>query len=66
MFEAVKLIKNAKLDENSYSQYGTGFDSRSEFSLPDGSMGKNFYIFGTDMSCSVQIDNKLKQYFNSW
>ena len=31
---------------------------RSEFSLPDGSMGKNFIIFGVDMSSSVHLDNK--------
>ena len=34
----------------------------SEFSLPDGSMGKNVIIFGVDMSSSVHIDNK-KKYF---
>ena len=37
-----------------------GFDSRSEISLPDGSMGKNFIIFGVYMSSSVHIDNKKK------
>ena len=37
-----------------------GFDSRSEISLPDGSIGKNVIIFGVDMSSSVHIDNKKK------
>ena len=37
-----------------------GFDSRSEFSFTDGSMGKNVIIFGADMSPSVHIDNKNK------
>ena len=32
----------------------------SEFSLPDGSVGKNVIIFGVDMNSSVQIDNKKK------
>ena len=43
-----------------YSRYGIGFDSRSEFSLPGGSMAKNFIIFAADMSSSVHIDNKKK------
>ena len=38
----------------------TAQDSRSEFSLPDGSMGKNAIIFRIDMSSSVHIDNKTK------
>ena len=37
-----------------------GFDSRSEFLLSDGSMGKIFIIFGADMNSSVHIDNKRK------
>ena len=32
----------------------------SEFSLPDGSVGKNVIVFGADMSSSVHIDNKKK------
>ena len=38
----------------------TGFDSCSEFSLHDGSIGKNIIIFGVDMSSSVHIDKKGK------
>ena len=37
-----------------------GFDSRSEFSLPDGSMGENVIILGDDMSSSLHADNKKK------
>ena len=33
---------------------------RSEFSLPDGILGKNIIIFGLDMSSSVHIGNKKK------
>ena len=33
---------------------------RSEFSLTDGSIGKNVIIFRADMSSSVHIDNKGK------
>ena len=36
------------------------FDSRSEFSLPNGSVSKNVIIFGVDMKLSVHIDNKGK------
>ena len=39
---------------------GLGFGSLSEFSLTDGSVGKNVIIFGVDMSSSVNIDNKNK------
>ena len=45
-----KLIKNADPDKYVYTGYGIGFDSRSELSLPDGSVGKNVIIFGADMS----------------
>ena len=38
MFESVKLTKNADLDKD---KYGIGFASSLEFSLPDGTMGKN-------------------------
>ena len=60
LFGAVKIAKNADPDKYVYRGYGTGFDSRSEFSLPDGSMGKNIIIFGVDMSSSLRIDNKGK------
>ena len=60
MFHLVKLTKNADPDKYKYSGYGIGFDSRSEFSLPDGTMGRNVIIFGADMSSSVHVDNKRK------
>ena len=61
LFGSVKLTKNADTDKNKYSGYGIGFDSHSAFSLPDGSTGKNFIIFGVDdMNSSVHIDNKGK------
>ena len=56
----MKLTKNADPDKYKYSGYGIGFDSRSAFSLLDGSMGKTVIIFGVDMSSSVHIDNKGK------
>ena len=40
--------------------YHIGFDSHTEFSLPDGSVGKNVIIFWVNMSSSVQISNKKK------
>ena len=33
---------------------------RSEFSLPDGCLGKNVIIFGADMGSSAHFDNKEK------
>ena len=56
---SVKLTKNADPGKYKYICYGIGFDSRSEFSFSDGSMGKNIIIFGADMSLSVHIDNKI-------
>ena len=41
LFGSVKLTKNADLDNYKYRGYGIGFDSRSEFSLRDGSVRKN-------------------------
>ena len=52
------LTKNVDLDKYIYSGYDIGFDSRSEFSFTDGSMGRNVIIFGADMNSSVHIDNK--------
>ena len=60
MFGGVKLTKNADPDKYSYSGYGIGFNSRGEYSLPDGSVGKNNIIFVVDMSSSVHIDNRGK------
>ena len=34
------------------SDYGIGFDSPSEFSLPNGTTGKSVIIFGADMNSS--------------
>ena len=63
LFGSANLSKNSDLDKYVYSGYGTGFDLRSEFALPDGSVSKNVIIFGVDMSWSVDIDNKEKDIF---
>ena len=60
MHESEKLTKNADPHKYKYCGYGIGFDSRSEFSITYGSIGKNVIIFGVDMSPSVHIDNKNK------
>ena len=60
LFGSLKLTKNADLDKYKYSSYGIGFDSSSEFLLPDGSYGKNVIIFEADMSSSLHVDNKGK------
>ena len=56
----MKLNKNADPDKYKYSGYGIRFDSRSEFSLSEGSMRRKAIIFGADMSSSVHVDNKNK------
>ena len=60
LFGSAKLTMNADLDRYKYSCYGVGFDLHTEFSLPEGSMGRNFIIYGADLCSSVQIDNRGK------
>ena len=60
MFGAAKITKNPDPDKYKYSGYGIGFDSRSEFSFTDGTMGQNVIIFGVDMRSCVYINNKGK------
>ena len=60
MFGGIKLPKNADPDKYSYSSYVTGFDTRGQNSLLDGSVGENVITFGFDMSSSVHVDNKRK------
>ena len=62
LFGSVKITKNADPDKYKYSYYNIGFDSRSEFAFTDGSMGENVIICGADMSSSVHIDNKNKDF----
>ena len=54
----MNLNKNADTDKYGYSGYGIEFDARSQFSLPDGSWGKNIIIFGVDNSSSTHFDNR--------
>ena len=56
----MELTENADPDKYGYSVYGTGFDTCSRFSLPDGSWGKIVIIFGVDNSSSVHDNNKTK------
>ena len=59
---SLKLTKNADLDKYKYTADEIGFDFREEYSLPDGSASRNVIIFGVDMSPSVYIDNKEKDF----
>ena len=59
-FGRIKSAENADPNKHVVSGYGIGFHSCSEFSLPEGSVGKNVILFGVDMSSSVHIDNKKK------
>ena len=64
LFTGVKLTKNAEPDKYSYSGFRIGFDTRGEYSLPDGRAGKNVIIFWVDMSSSVHINNREKDILN--
>ena len=59
LFGAVKLVKNADIDECKCSGHGIGFDRHGTFSVGNG-FGKNVIIFRVDMSSSVHVDNKKK------
>ena len=56
----VKLTRNVDPDKYSYSRYGIEFDTRGQYSLPGGSVGKNVITFGADKSSSVHVNNKGK------
>ena len=60
LFGAVTLTRNADIDNDGYSGYGTGFDRTGSFSFPSGGFGPNVLIFGVDMSFSSHIHNKRK------
>ena len=55
--EVLNKLKNADLDKYVYSGYGIGFDSHSEFALPDGNVDKNVIIFGVDMTSYIHADD---------
>ena len=59
LFVAVKLVKNADIDNYKYSGYGIEFDRHRTFSV-DNEFGKNVIIFGVDMSSSVHVDHKRR------
>ena len=60
LFGAVILTKNADIEKNGYSCYGTGFDRKSSFSFSVGECGQNVLTFGVDMISSAHIDNQKK------
>ena len=43
-----------------YRGYGIGFDPRSQFLLPDGSVGKNVIMFGVDMKNILILGEYLR------
>ena len=51
---------NSDTDKCQYSGYGIGFNSKGEFTHPDGGNGKNVIIFGDDLSNSSHINNKTE------
>ena len=55
---AVSLTKNADIDKYKYSGHGIGFDRHSEFSFGTRGFGRNYIIFGADLSSSSYDNNK--------
>ena len=62
LFGAIKIenTTNSETDKWQYSGYGIGFDSKGEFTDPDGGSGKKFIIFGADLSNSRHVTNKTR------
>ena len=59
LFGSVNLTKNnADPHKYKYCGFGIGFDSLSEFSFTDGSMGKKVILFGGNRISSLHIDNR--------
>ena len=65
LFGSVKLTKNADLEKYKYTSYCIGFDSLSEFSLPDDRMGKKS-LFLELIWANLCILIIRKRYINSW
>ena len=62
LFGAVKITNNSNPDTYKwqYAGYSIGFDSKGEFTHPDGEYGKNVIIFGADLSNYKHANNKAK------
>ena len=58
----VKLSKNANISKYKYFRYDIGFDGYGTCLYPSAGFGQNAKIFGVDMSCSVHVDNKKKDF----
>ena len=58
LFGSVNLTKNADPHKYKYCGFSIGFDSLSEFSFTDGSMGKKVNLFGVNRISSLHIDNR--------
>ena len=59
LFGAVSFTAHVDIDQYKYSGYCIGFDRKGEFSFGDG-FGRNFIIFGADMSSSAHANNRTK------
>ena len=65
MFGAIDAARpnNTKDPDNSiYSGWGIGFDRNGTFGHPEGGTARNVMIFGIDMSGSVYVSNKTKDF----
>ena len=63
MFGGVSLTKNPDIDKYKYSGYDIGFDRDGEFSFATSEFGRNYIIFGADLSSSSHANNKKEIIF---
>ena len=60
LFGAVKLTKGADISKCKHYGYGIGFDSKGNFTHPNGGYDTNVIIFGADLSNSKHANNKTR------
>ena len=56
----LKIVYLVQLFKWQYSGYGIGFNSKGEFTHPDGEDSKNVIIFGADVSNSSHSTNNTQ------
>ena len=57
MFGAASLTKNPDIDQFKYSGYGIGSSRKDEFDFGNG-CGRNFIVFGANLTNSPHVNNK--------
>ena len=60
MFGTDNLNKHVDIDQYKYSGNSIEFDRKGEFSFGNNGFGRNCIVFGTGISSSVHVNNKIE------